>query len=123
MISWILLLMWVLIIPIVFILKKIDISGNVYLLLSQIYNFIIGFSSLVIFFFVDVFFLKFFGDFQKSEILGLCFRIIFLTIYFIILILPNIKMKKNIEYSIIKYIVLSIFSVILGVVAFMLFGN
>lgn len=105
------------------IIHKENIERNLILIFSIIYNFIMGFCSWIIFFSVIFLWLMFFGEMKSTPLLwGVCIIIIFLT--FIILILPlNIKMKKKLNISIIKYIILSIIVFILGFALFLILAN
>ena len=123
MIYWTILLVWLIVATILIVTLKKDLKSNLIILVSQIYNFIIGLFGWTIYFIILIFIL---GIFKNMIDIYLCYilsGIIFLILLLILLIPMNIKIKRKTGINAIKYIILSIFIIILGMITFLYFSN
>lgn len=121
----IMLIIWVISIGLIIdSIKKDKIKSNYMIAYSQLYNFVTGFFSYIIYFFSVIFFLKFSSNsrgFSSGElIIGVTFPIIIVLMFFIPI---NTKCYKKINISLIKYIILSICTALLGFGTFILLGE
>jgi len=124
MFYYILLVIWILVIPIIIILSRKNLESNIRLFIIQLYNFIIGLSAVVIHFIIVFSILMIFNDggwdsiidnlFYKAYAIGMGF------IFTLLLIPMNRYMKKKINMNVIGYILLSIMSIGLGIGGFFL---
>ena len=117
MFFYILLFIWILVVPAIIILSRKDLKTNIRLILAQVYNFIVGITAWLIFFITLVFTLKYFGE---SELYYIILGSILFLIFSILLIPFNIYMKKKINMNIFCYIFLSILIIGLGIMVTML---
>lgn len=117
MIVWIILLVWLIIVPTILIKSKKDLNSMMVLFLAQLYNFIVGFTSWIILFIILV---VSFGTLNGGNLL---FYLLIVIVFFILLIPVNIYItrKKNIDTS--KYIILSILSIIFGAITCVIICN
>ena len=123
MIYWILMIVLAIVATILIVAIKKDFKRNIMILLSLIYDFIIGFFSWIIYFIIMIFLLKIFKDIINIYLCYILSGIIF-VIFFLILLVPiSIKIKKKTEINTIKYIVISILIIILGMITFFVFSN
>lgn len=124
MFYYILLAIWVFVIPTIIILSRKDLEDNIRLFIIQIYNFIVGLSAAIIHFLIVFGVLMIFEDSGWDLIIDNLFweaYTISMIIIFTILLVPmNKYMKKKINISVIAYILLSIMSIGLGVGVFVL---
>lgn len=121
----IMLIIWVISIGLIIdSIKKDKIKSNYMIAYSQLYNFVTGFFSYIICFFSVIFFLKYSSNsrgFSSCElIIGFTFPIIIVLLFFIPI---NTKCYKKINISLIKYIILSICTALLGFGTFILLGR
>lgn len=121
----IMLIIWVISIGLIIdSIKKDKIKSNYMIAYSQLYNFVTGFFSYIICFFSVIFFLKYSSNsrgFSSGElIIGFTFPIIIVLLFFIPI---NTKCYKKINISLIKYIILSICTALLGFGTFILLGE
>lgn len=116
MIAWIALILWIIIIPtiIIVILKK-DINKKLILIISQIYNFTVGFSSFALIFIITMINL---GTIQNETIFYLVQIITHLIIFTALLVPVNKVMKKRTTIKTSSYVILSTFIVGLGFLMF-----
>lgn len=117
MIFWIILFLWLIVVPIILILSKRDLESIKILCLSQLYNFIVGFSAWSILFIV---FCISFGRLNGGQIL---FFSLVILVYLLLLIPANmyITRKKNID--IIRYVILSTLIFASGAITFWVLGD
>ena len=120
MFFYILLFIWILVVPAIIILSRKDLKTNIRLILAQVYNFIVGITAWLIFFITLVFTLKYFGE---SELYYIILGSILFLIFSILIIPFNIYMKKRININTIGYILLSILMIGLGITFFILLAN
>ena len=121
MFVYILLAIWILVVPTIIILSRKDFENNIRLFIVQLYNFIVGLSAAVIHFLIAMVIIIIFNDsgwdliienlFYKAYIIGM---IVILTL---LLVPINKYMKKKINMNLICYILLSIMSIGLGIMA------
>lgn len=116
MVAWIALILWIIIIPtiIIVILKK-DINKKLILIISQIYNFTVGFSSFALIFIITMINL---GTIQNETIFYLVQIITHLIIFTALLVPVNKVMKKRTTIKTSSYVILSTFIVGLGFLMF-----
>jgi len=103
MFYYILLVIWILVIPIIIILSRKNLESNIRLFIIQLYNFIIGLSAVVIHFIIVFSILMIFYDgcwdsiidnlFYKAYAIGMGF------IFTLLLIPMNRYMKKKINMN------------------------
>ena len=121
MIWYILLVIWIVVVPAIIIICRKEIESDIRLFIIQLYNFIIGFSAPLIHLIIAFGILMIFNDSGWDLIIENLFEkayAITIGLVFILLFIPmNIYMKKKIKMNVFCYIVLSIMSIGLGVVA------
>lgn len=121
MVAWIALIMWIIIIPtIIIVISKKNINKKVVLIISQIYNFVVGFSGFALIFIITMVNL---GTIQNEIIFYIMQIIIHLIVFSILLIPVNKAMKKRITMKMSRYLILSIFVIILGFLMFYIGSN
>ena len=113
MFFYILLIIWLIVVPAIIILSKRDLKSNTMLFLVQLYNFIVGLSAWIIYFITVCISLKYFGENDLFYIILTSFLIL---IFSILLIPINSSMKKKININTIGYILLSLLMIGLGVI-------
>lgn len=123
MIYWILMIVLAIVATILIVDIKKDFKRNIMILLSLIYDFIIGFFSWIIYFIIMIFLLKIFKDIINIYLCYILSEIIFVIFFLILLVPTSIKIKKKAEINTIKYIVISILIIILGMITFFVFSN
>ncbi len=123
MIYWILMIVLAIVATILIVDIKKDFKRNIMILLSLIYDFIIGFFSWIIYFIIMIFLLKIFKDIINIYLCYILSGIIFVIFFLILLVPTSIKIKKKAEINTIKYIVISILIIILGMITFFVFSN
>lgn len=117
MIVWIVLLIWLVIVPTILIISKRKLGSIKVLFLAQLYNFIVGFSSLIILFIIMV---SSFGILNGGSIL--CYSLI-VVVFFVLLIPVNIYITRKKNIDIIKYVILSSLIFILGAITYFIMGT
>ena len=119
MFVYILLAIWVFVMPTIIILSRKDLENNIRLLIIQIYNFIIGLSVAIIHYLIVFGVLMIFDDSGWDLIIDNLFwkayTICMIIIFTILLVPMNKYMMKKINMNVISYILLSIMSIGLGV--------
>ncbi len=125
MIYWILLMVLLIVTVILIVAIKKDLKSSIIIiLLSQIYNFIIGFFSWIIYFINMIFLLTIFNDKINIYLCYILSGIISIILLLILLVPINIKINKKTRANYIKYIAISsIFIIILGMITFLMFSN
>ena len=115
---YILLAIWVFVMPTIIILSRKDLENNIRLLIIQIYNFIIGLSVAIIHYLIVFGVLMIFDDSGWDLIIDNLFwkayTICMIIIFTILLVPMNKYMMKKINMNVISYILLSIMSIGLG---------
>lgn len=116
MIYWIVLMIWLIIVPTILIISKKDLESMVVLFWAELYNFIVGFSSWIILVIIMV------SNFWILNGGSILFYSLIVVVFFILLIPVNmyITRKKNID--IIKYVILSSLIFILGAITYFIIG-
>ena len=116
---YILLAIWVFVMPTIIILSRKDLENNIRLLIIKIYNFIIGLSVAIIHYLTVFGVLMIFDDSGWDLIIDNLFwkayTICMIIIFTILLVPMNKYMMKKINMNVISYILLSIMSIGLGV--------
>ena len=124
MFYYILLAIWLFVIPTIIILSRKDLENDIRLILVQLYNFIVGLSAAIIHILIVFGIIMIFGDSDGNFIIDNIFYkayIIGMIVIFTLLLVPmNKYMKKKINMNVIYYILLSLMSIGLGVVVFFL---
>ena len=116
MVAWIALIMWIIIIPtIIIVISKKNINKKLVLIISQIYNFVVGFSGFALIFIITMVNL---GTIQNEIIFYIMQIIIHLIVFSILLIPVNKAMKKRITMQTSSYVILSTFVIGLGFLLF-----
>lgn len=119
MIYWIALFMWIISILTLIIFLKYNFDDKYLLIISQIYNFMTGFLGLTIYFTLIMLFIKYLGNFTNIYV---CYLLPIIPI--LLLLLPlNVKVMKKVKTSIIVYLILSFFIIILGFCIFVFLSN
>lgn len=113
-----LLLIWIIVTTILILSLKKGIQINLIIVLSSIYNFIVGFFGLVIYFINIIIILGIFKDMTAIEFCYMLSGIITLLLLMIVFIPMNMKIKEKISVNKNKYIILSVFIMILGILTF-----
>ena len=124
MFGYILLAIWILVVPTIIILSRKDLENNIRLLIVQLYNFIVGLSAAIIHFLIVFGVLIILEDSGWDLIIDNLFwkaySISMIMIFTILLVPMNKYMKKKIKLNVIGYILLSIMSIGLGIGVFVL---
>lgn len=124
MFGYILLAIWILVVPTIIILSRKDLENNIRLLIVQLYNFIVGLSAAIIHFLIVFGVLIILEDSGWDLIIDNLFwkayTICMIIIFTILLVPMNKYMKKKIKLNVIGYILLSIMSIGLGIGVFVL---
>ena len=124
MFVYILLAIWILVVPTIIILSRKDLENNIRLLIVQLYNFIVGLSAAIIHFLIVFGVLIILEDSGWDLIIDNLFwkayTISMIMIFTILLVPMNKYMKKKIKLNVIGYILLSIMSIGLGIGVFVL---
>lgn len=124
MFGYILLAIWILVVPTIIILSRKDLENNIRLLIVQLYNFIVGLSAAIIHFLIVFGVLIILEDSGWDLIIDNLFwkayTISMIMIFTILLVPMNKYMKKKIKLNVIGYILLSIMSIGLGIGVFVL---
>lgn len=119
MFYYILLAIWVFVIPTIIILSRKDLKDNIRLFIIQIYNFIVGLSAAIIHFLIVVGVLMILEnsgwDLVIDNLFWKAYTICMIIIFTILLVPMNKYMIKKINMNVIGYILLSIMSIGLGV--------
>ena len=116
MVAWIALIMWIIIIPtIIIVISKKNINKKLVLIISQIYNFVVGFSGFALIFIITMVNL---GTIQNKIIFYIMQIFIHLIVFSILLIPVNKAMKKRITMQTSSYVILSTFVIGLGFLLF-----
>ena len=116
MVAWIALIMWIIIIPtIIIVISKKNINKKLVLIISQIYNFVVGFSGFALIFIITMVNL---GTIQNEIIFYIMQIIIHLIVFSILLIPVNKAIKKRITMQTSSYVILSTFVIGLGFLLF-----
>lgn len=116
MVAWIALIMWIIIIPtIIIVISKKNINKKLVLIISQIYNFIVGFSGFALIFIITMINL---GTIQNEIIFYIVQIITHLIIFTALLVPVNTVMKKRITMQTSSYVILSTFIIGLGFLMF-----
>lgn len=127
MVWYILLVIWIVVVPAIIIISRKELESDIRLFIIQLYNFIIGFSAPLIDLIIAFGILMIFNDSGWDLIIDNLFEkayAITIVLVFILLFIPmNTYMKKKIKINIFGYIVLSIMSIGLGVVVCNLVGK
>ena len=118
MFVYILLAIWVFVIPTIIILSRKDLEDNIRLFIIQIYNFIVGLSAAIIHFLIVVGVLMILEnsgwDLVIDNLFWKAYTICMIIIFTILLVPMNKYMIKKINMNVIAYILLSIMSIGLG---------
>lgn len=114
-------LMWIISISTLIISLEKKLKDKYLLIASQIYNFMTGFLSWIIYGISIIFVLKYSnGAFDKNPLMGLILPILPV----LLLLIPiNINIKKKINFNTTSYVVISILTTILGLGMFIFLGN
>lgn len=124
MFVYILLAIWILVVPTIIVLSRKDLENNIRLLIVQLYNFIVGLSTAIIHFLIVFGVLIILEDSGWDLIIDNLFwkayTISMIMIFTILLVPMNKYMKKKIKLNVIGYILLSIMSIGLGIGVFVL---
>ena len=119
MIYWIALFMWIISILTLIIFLKYNFDDKYLLIVSQIYNFMTGFLGFVIYFTLIMMSIKYLGNITNIYV---CYLLPIIPI--LLLLLPlNVKVMKKIKTSIIVYLILSIFIILVGFCVFVFLSN
>ena len=119
MIYWIALFMWIISILTIIIFLKYNFDDKYLLIISQIYNFMTGFLGLAIYFSLIMLSIKYLGNITNIYV---CYLLPIIPI--LLLLLPlNVKVMKKVKTSIIVYLILSFFIIILGFCIFVFLSN
>ena len=119
MIYWIALLIWIISGLALVIVLKHNFDYKYLLIVSQIYNFMTGFLGWAISFLSIIFTIKFLGNITNIYV---CYLLPIIPI--LLLLLPlNVKVMKKVKTSIIVYLILSFFIIILGFCIFVFLSN
>ena len=118
MFVYILLAIWVFVIPTIIILSRKDLEDSIRLFIIQIYNFIVGLSAAIIHFLIVVGVLMILEnsgwDLVIDNLFWKAYTICMIIIFTILLVPMNKYMIKKINMNVIGYILLSIMSIGLG---------
>ena len=124
MFVYILLAIWVFVIPTIIILSRKDLEDSIRLFIIQIYNFIVGLSAAIIHFLIVFGVLMIFEDSGWDLVIDNLFwkayTISMIMIFTILLVPMNKYMMKKINLNVIGYILLSIMSIGFGTRVFVL---
>lgn len=101
--------------------KKLD--NKILLILCQIYNFIVGLSAWVIFFFVNIFGLMYLGEVEAVLFVFLLLIAIYIVLMYLLLIPLNKKIKRKSNQNTVSYILISSTVFSLGILAFVILGR
>ena len=119
MFYYVLLAIWLVVIPIIIILSRKASENNIRLFIVQLYNFIVGLSAPIISFIIVVGVLMIFNDSGWELIIANLFNkayAIGIVVVFTLLLIPmNKYMEKKINMNVVSYILLSFMSVALGI--------
>ena len=124
MFYYILLAIWILVIPTIIILSRKELENNVRLFIVQLYNFIIGLSAPIIHLIIVFCILMIFNDSGWDSIIDKLFYKVYAigmgVIFALLLVSMNKYMKKKINMNAIYYTLLSIMNIGLGILTFFL---
>ena len=119
MFVYILLAIWVFVIPTIIILSRKDLEDNIRLFIIQIYNFIVGLSVAIIHFLIVLGVLMILEnsgwDLVIDNLFWKAYTVCMIIIFTILLVPMNKYMMKKINMNVIGYILLSIMSIGLGI--------
>lgn len=119
MIYWIALFMWIISILALIIFLKYNFDDKYLLIVAQIYNFMTGFLVFAIYFSLIMLSIKYLGNITNIYV---CYLLPIIPI--LLLLLPlNVKVMKKVKTSIIVYLILSFFIIILGFCIFVFLSN
>ena len=119
MIYWMALFMWIISILTLIIFLKYNFNDKYLLIVSQIYNFMTGFLGFEIYFLLIMLSIKYLGNITNIYV---CYLLPIIPI--LLLLLPlNVKVMKKVKTSIIVYLILSFFIIILGFCIFVFLSN
>ena len=119
MIYWIALFMWIISILAIIIFLKYNFDDKYLLIVAQIYNFMTGFLGFAIYFSLIMLSIKYLGNITNIYV---CYLLPIIPI--LLLLLPlNVKVMKKVKTSIIVYLILSFFIIILGFCIFVFLSN
>ena len=119
MIYWIALFMWIISILALIIFLKYNFDDKYLLIVSQIYNFMTVLLGFAIYFSLIMLSIKYLGNITNIYV---CYLLPIIPI--LLLLLPlNVKVMKKVKTSIIVYLILSFFIIILGFCIFVFLSN